>query len=83
MVIEINANPLRLDLDWRWHRYAIEKGVLLSVNPDAHRITGLMDMHYGVLVARKGGVSADDCLNAMNLQEIIRYFSNKKQTVTS
>ena len=81
VVIEINANPLRLDLDWRWHRYAIEKGVLLSVNPDAHRISGFMDMHYGILVARKGGVAADNCLNAMNLQEITEYFSNKKATV--
>ena len=81
VVIEINANPLRLDLDWRWHRYAIEKGVLLSVNPDAHRISGFMDMHYGILVARKGGVAAANCLNAMNLQEITEYFSNKKATV--
>ena len=81
VVIEINANPLRLDLDWRWHRYAIEKGVLLSVNPDAHRISGFMDMHYGILVARKGGVAAASCLNAMNLQEITEYFSNKKETV--
>ena len=81
VVIEINANPLRLDLDWRWHRYAIEKGVLLSVNPDAHRISGFMDMHYGILVARKGGVTADNCLNTMNLQEITEYFSNKKATV--
>ena len=81
VVIEINANPLRLDLDWRWHRYAIEKGVLLSVNPDAHRISGFMDMHYGILVARKGGVAAANCLNAMNLQEITEYFINKKATV--
>ena len=81
VVIEINANPLRLDLDWRWHRYAIEKGVLLSVNPDAHRISGFMDMHYGILVARKGGVAAANCLNTMNLQEITEYFSNKKATV--
>lgn len=83
VVIEINANPLRLDLDWRWHRYAIEQGVLLSVNPDAHRVAGFLDMHNGVLVARKGGVTSADCLNAMNLQEITQYFSNKKQTVQS
>ncbi|MBC7745254.1 MAG: DNA polymerase/3'-5' exonuclease PolX [Flavobacterium sp.] len=81
VIIEINANPLRLDLDWRWHRYAIEKGVLLSVNPDAHRITGLMDMRYGVFVARKGGVSADNCLNAMNLKDITKYLTNKKQSI--
>lgn len=83
VVIEINSNPLRLDLDWRWHRYAIEKGVMLSVNPDAHRTTGLSDMHYGILVARKGGVSAANCLNAMNADEICKYFMNKKPVTTS
>lgn len=79
VVIEINANPLRLDLDWRWHRYALEKGVLLSVNPDAHRTEGFHDMHYGILVARKGGLSADKCLNAFSLEEITAYFNSKKQ----
>ncbi|KQM78621.1 DNA polymerase IV [Pedobacter sp. Leaf216] len=78
VVIEINANPLRLDLDWRWHRYALEKGVLLSVNPDAHRTEGFHDMHYGVLVARKGGLSADKCLNAFTLEEIAAYFNHKR-----
>lgn len=78
VVIEINANPLRLDLDWRWHRYALEKGVLLSVNPDAHRMEGFNDMHYGILVARKGGLSANKCLNAFSLEEITDYFNSKK-----
>jgi DNA polymerase (family 10) len=79
VVIEINANPLRLDLDWRWHRYALEKGVLLSVNPDAHRTEGFYDMHYGILVARKGGLSANNCLNAFSLEEITKYFNTKKK----
>lgn len=79
VVIEINANPLRLDLDWRWHQYAIEKGVILSINPDAHRTAGLHDMHYGVLVSRKGGVSAKNCLNAFSLSEITSYFASKKK----
>ncbi|WP_421940352.1 helix-hairpin-helix domain-containing protein [Pedobacter sp.] len=78
VVIEINANPLRLDLDWRWHRYALEKGVLLSVNPDAHRTEGFHDMNYGILVARKGGLSADKCLNAFSVDEITQYFERKK-----
>ncbi len=77
VVIEINANPLRLDLDWRWHRYALEKGVLLSINPDAHRTEGLLDMHYGVFVGRKGGLSADKCLNAFSLSEIEAFFNKK------
>lgn len=77
VVIEINANPLRLDLDWRWHRYAIEKGVILSINPDAHRNEGFMDMRYGINVARKGGLSKDNCLNALSLNEITAFFNRK------
>ncbi|WP_410219587.1 helix-hairpin-helix domain-containing protein [Pedobacter sp.] len=77
VVIEINANPLRLDLDWRWHRYALEKGVLLSVNPDAHRKEGFNDMHFGIYVARKGGLTATKCLNAFTLKEISDFFHKK------
>jgi DNA polymerase (family 10) len=78
VVIEVNANPLRLDLDWRWHRYALEKGVLLSINPDAHRMEGFRDMHYGVYVARKGGLEAEQCLNAFSLEQISEYFLGRK-----
>ncbi|MGI4804967.1 MAG: helix-hairpin-helix domain-containing protein [Janthinobacterium lividum] len=78
VVIEINANPLRLDLDWRWHQYALEKGVWLSINPDAHRTTGLWDMHYGIHVARKGGLSKEMCLNALSASEIDGFFKSKK-----
>ncbi|WP_428330700.1 helix-hairpin-helix domain-containing protein [Mucilaginibacter sp.] len=78
VVIEINANPLRLDLDWRWHQYALDKGVWLSINPDAHRREGFLDMHYGVLVARKGGLYKERCLNALSLQEIKEVFDKKR-----
>lgn len=78
VVIEINANPLRLDLDWRWHRYALEKGVLLSINPDAHRMEGFRDMHYGIYVGRKGGLEQKQCLNAFTLTEITSYFNAVK-----
>jgi len=67
VAIELNANPYRLDLDWTWIPYALEKGVWISVNPDAHSTAGIHDIHYGVRAARKGGVSADTCLNAMGL----------------
>jgi DNA polymerase (family 10) len=77
VVIEINANPLRLDLDWRWHQYALEKGVMLSVNPDAHRTEGFLDMHYGILAARKGGLYKEMCLNAFSLDEIRAVFNKK------
>ncbi|TJZ54902.1 DNA polymerase/3'-5' exonuclease PolX [Sphingobacterium olei] len=83
VVIEINANPLRLDLDWRWHRYALDRGVLLSINPDAHRTEGLLDMHYGVFVARKGGLSKGKCLNTYNLNDISAYFSEKKSKINN
>ncbi len=78
VVIEVNANPLRLDLDWRWHQYALEKGVMLSINPDAHRKEGFHDMHFGVLTARKGGLSAKMNLNSFTLEEITAYFAKRK-----
>ncbi len=78
VVIEINANPLRLDLDWRWHQYALDKGVKLSINPDAHRNEGFLDMHYGILAARKGGLNKEMCLNAFSLEEIKKIFELKK-----
>lgn len=81
VVIEINANPLRLDLDWRWHQYALEKGVMLAINPDAHRNEGFLDMHYGVHIARKGGLSANKCLNALNLEGILGYLTKIKAKI--
>jgi DNA polymerase (family 10) len=79
VIIEINANPLRLDLDWRWHQYAISKGVMLSINPDAHRKEGFNDMKFGTLIARKGGLSKENCLNAMNFEQISIFFEQKKK----
>lgn len=73
VIIEINASPYRLDLDWRWIQYALEKGVKLSINPDAHEKDGYFDMHYGVAVARKGGLTKEMTFNALNLQEIETY----------
>ncbi|MCH7410450.1 helix-hairpin-helix domain-containing protein [Belliella sp. DSM 111904] len=78
VAIEINANPWRLDLDWRWVHYALKQGVKLSVNPDAHAMEGYADMRYGVLVGRKGGLTSAMTLNAMNLQEIEQYFEKQK-----
>ena len=75
--IEINANPLRLDLDWRWVDYALSKGVYLSINPDAHKKEGYHDMKYGVLVGQKGGLSKEFCLNAWSKEELSTYFKKK------
>ena len=78
VVIEINANPYRLDLDWRWIDYAMNKNVKLSINPDAHECEGYHDMYYGVCAARKGGLTKEMCLNSMNLEEISKYFQSRK-----
>ncbi|MGL9621342.1 PHP domain-containing protein [Bradyrhizobium sp. U531] len=81
VVVEINAHPWRLDLDWRWHKAALEFGCMMSINPDAHSIPELDHMHWGVLMARKGGVPADRVLNAMTLPEITRYFRQKRRSL--
>ncbi len=78
VVIEINASPWRLDLDWRWIRYCMEKGVMLSINPDAHEKDGYFDMHYGVNVARKGGLTKTMTFNALTLPEIEIYLAKKR-----
>ncbi|RMH49917.1 MAG: DNA polymerase/3'-5' exonuclease PolX [Bacteroidetes bacterium] len=68
VAIELNANPYRLDLDWRWIREATRQGVLIAINPDAHSIDGLQDMRWGVAVARKGWLTPEQCLNARSLE---------------
>ncbi len=78
VVIEINANPWRLDLDWRWVNYALEKGVMLSINPDAHAKEGYADMKYGVFVGRKGGLSKEMTFNAKGLASIEEYLNQRK-----
>ena len=71
--IELNANPYRLDLDWSWIPYATEKGVLISINPDAHSTQGILDIHYGVLSARKGGLTKEQCLNTYSVSDFLKY----------
>ena len=79
VVIEINASPWRLDLDWRWIRYCMDKRVMLSINPDAHQKEGYFDMHYGVNVARKGGLTKEMTFNALSLAEIEAYLDKRKK----
>ncbi len=83
VVIEINAHPRRLDLDWRWIAYAIEKGVLLSIDPDAHSIAGYDDVYYGAMVAQKGGLTARQNLSSYTLAEFegfLAQYRKKKST---
>ena len=67
--IELNANPHRLDIDQRYLGDAMERGVLVSINPDAHHIDGIDDIRYGVMMARKGGLVRKFCLNTMDRSE--------------
>ncbi|MFO8098441.1 MAG: helix-hairpin-helix domain-containing protein [Salinibacter sp.] len=69
VAIELNANPYRLDLDWRWVRHATDRGVLISINPDAHATDEIDYVRWGVAVARKGWLTADQCLNAKSRAE--------------
>ena len=69
--VEINANPHRLDLDWRAILEARDRGILFCINPDAHAIEGLRDNRYGVDTARKGGLSARDVANTRPLKEFL------------
>lgn len=72
--IELNANPHRLDLDWRDLRNAASRGAKISIGPDAHRTKGLEDLRYGVAIARKGWLRASDVLNTMGLEELREYW---------
>lgn len=76
--IELNANPHRLDLDWTWIPYALEKNVLISINPDAHSTGGIHDIQYGVFSARKGGLTPEQCLTSMELVDFEGFISIKK-----
>ncbi|MEI2737954.1 MAG: helix-hairpin-helix domain-containing protein [Chitinophagaceae bacterium] len=69
VVIELNAHPRRLDIDWKWINYAIEKGVLLSIDPDAHALDGFDDVKYGVLAGQKGGMAKENNLSSFGLKE--------------
>ncbi|WP_305031930.1 helix-hairpin-helix domain-containing protein [Hymenobacter convexus] len=82
VIIEINANPWRLDLDWRWVRYALDQGVMLSINPDAHHTNGYEDMRYGVLMGRKGHLTKEMTFNAKSVEEVAAYFEQRKANIT-
>ena len=78
VIIEINANPWRLELDWRWVAYALSKNVWISINPDAHDKESIQNMYYGVCVGRKGGLTQPDTFNALPREEVITYLQHRK-----
>jgi len=77
-IIELNANPRRLDMDWRWWPLAKEKGVKCSINPDAHTTAGLQDLIFGIGAARKGWLTKNDVINTLPLSKIIPVLAAKR-----
>jgi DNA polymerase (family 10) len=73
VVIEINSSPQRLDIDWRWIEYALEKKLLLSINPDAHSLDEFRYIKYGALVAQKGALTKDYNLSSFNREQFETY----------
>jgi DNA polymerase (family X) len=79
VIIEINANPYRLDMDWSLIPYAMEKGVILSINPDAHHKDTISDMYYGVCAARKGGLTKELTFNTWDMDKVEWHFLKKRK----
>jgi DNA polymerase (family 10) len=82
VAVEINANPHRLDVDWRWHRLALDLGCTMSINPDAHATHELDLTHWGVLMARKGGVPKDRVLNCLDLKAFAAHVEGRKRAAS-
>jgi len=79
VIIELNANPHRLDLDWRLMKKARELGLKIALNPDAHHLDGLEDISYGVGIARKGWLSKEDVINCLDSEQMQSYLSSLKK----
>ncbi|HEX7847792.1 MAG TPA: PHP domain-containing protein [Chitinophagaceae bacterium] len=78
VAIELNAHPRRLDIDWKWIKYALEKKVLLSIDPDAHALDGYDDIKYGVLAAQKGGLTKENNLSSFSLKEFENFLAKRR-----
>ena len=79
VAIELNAHPRRLDIDWKWIDYALEKNVLLSIDPDAHALDGYDDIKYGVLAAQKGGLTKEHNLSSFSLGEFEEWLEKRRK----
>ena len=82
-IIELNANPWRLDMDWRWWKLAKEKGVKCSINPDAHSPNGFQDVYFGTRIARKGWLTRNDVVNCLPLGKIENVLNAKREKLGS
>jgi DNA polymerase (family 10) len=79
VAVEINANPWRLDLDWRWHGRALDLGCMMSINPDAHSTAEIELTRWGVEMARKGGVPKERVLNCLELPAFEEFLSSRRR----
>jgi DNA polymerase (family 10) len=79
VIIELNASPYRFDIDWRYLKYVKEKGVMISINPDAHATGGLAEIFYGVGIARKGWQERKDILNTRTAEDVKRVLRVKRR----
>jgi DNA polymerase (family 10) len=79
VVIEINAHPRRLDLDWSWIPYAMEQGAMVSIDPDAHSMEGIDLVKYGVQASQKGGLTKERNLSSMGLVAFEAFLAARKR----
>ena len=79
VAIEINANPRRLDMDWRWIEYGLEKGAFFSIDPDAHSVEEFAVCRFGVLAAQKGGLPKDRNLSSFSLLEFESFLAERRK----
>jgi len=80
VAIELNAHPRRLDMSWQWIEEAIEKGVLISIDPDAHSLDGYDDVRYGVLSAQKAALPKEKNLSSFTLKEFESYLEERRKS---
>jgi DNA polymerase (family X) len=79
VAIELNGDPHRLDIDWRFIRFATERGVRIPITTDAHSPSGLDNLRYGVGVARKGWLTAAQCLNTLGVDDLLAFFAGQRK----
>lgn len=79
VIIEINANPKRLDLDWSYLRFAKESELKFAISPDAHTRNGVLNIHYGVLMAKKGRLKKEDFINCLDIKDFENYLTNVRK----
>ncbi len=79
VVIEVNAHPRRLDMDWKWIDVALEKGVLISIDPDAHSIDEYDNIKYGVLAAQKGGLIKEKNVSSFSLEKFEEFLKTQRE----